>query len=102
MSFSTNNTQFTINTHGSISDSGVFWYEYDTDASSYDMHEIDFVFRGVLVRAFTHHDVTRDDLLFGRQIHMYQTYPPVLAGPAPADYDPYHVFYDAFGGPSRR
>jgi len=93
MSLSTNNSKFTINTHGSISDCGVMWYEYDPDMSAYDMDEIDFVFHGVLVRACVHHDVTRDDLLYGRQIHMYTSYNPVLAGPAPVGSDPYCVFY---------
>lgn len=91
MTASTNNSQFTINTHGSIADYGVMWYEYDVDAGWHDMDEIDFVFRGLTVRALVHHDITRDDLLLGQQIHMFSTYRPVLSGPEPLRDDPYKL-----------
>jgi hypothetical protein len=82
MTKSTDNSQFTIATHGTIDDTyGVMWYEPD-DTNHKNYSETDFVFRNVLVRTTVY---IGEDFPEYREYadHMYQRYTPVLQGPCP-------------------
>jgi len=85
MSKATDNSNFTINTHGVIDwDNPVMWYENQhTDCGQYDYQEVIFNFKGTLVNACAYVDCV-DQLYEPGAHHMYSTYQPVMQGPSPA------------------
>ena len=85
MSTSTNNSNFTINTHGVIDWANpVMWYEdQDPDCWQYDFMSFTFNFNGTLVYTCMHVGVDVDQLHEPGAHHMYSTYQPVLQGPSP-------------------
>ena len=84
MSKSTDNSQFSIVNHGTISNIGVMWYEYDESTSDYDYVEHTFMFRGVRVRGVVHLGDDIDRYQTPGSHHSWCTYHPVLQGPSPS------------------